>query len=117
MLVCCKLLFAVLCFNSRCTAYTGPLPSAWATNGAFPALIVLYLDAPSLTGTVPAAWGREDAFPSLVRLQLGSTGLAGSLPPDWGMETSFQQLTHLLIVNCSITGRFCARPAAIAVVS
>ena len=83
----------------------GPLPPAWADEGAFTALALLFAFETRLTGSLPSAWGRTGSLPSLVRLELGSTGLIGTLPPEWGSATAFQQLVYFLILNCSITGR------------
>ena len=59
---------------------TGSLPESWASNGAFPSLLVLGLGDTNVTGTFPANWATTQAFPQLQVLALDSTRLHGSLP-------------------------------------
>lgn len=90
---------------------TGTLPSAWGTEGHFPALMLLSLSLTNLTGSLPPSWGGQGAFPTLEVLDIGFgadgiSHLSGTLPYEWGNAAAFQQVKTLAIANCNITGSF-----------
>ncbi|KAI7845437.1 hypothetical protein COHA_000989 [Chlorella ohadii] len=83
---------------------SGPLPDAWAADGAFLNLTDLAIENNSFTGSLPASWGRAGAFPNVWRIWLDDNKLTGTLPPSWGGEGALKNLTWLKLHNNFLEG-------------
>lgn len=62
-------------------ALSGPLPEAWGSKGALPALQSLMLSLNAFSGTLPASWA---ALRGVKTLTVAGNALVGPLPAEWG---------------------------------
>ena len=62
--------------------FDGNLPANWSADGTS-VLKELYLNDCDFAGPLPEAWGSPEAFPALEVLALQSNRLEGGLPSEW----------------------------------
>ena len=86
-------------------SFSGELPAAWGSPGAFKQLSYLEFSSTGVTGALPAEWGSPHGFQKLQILYCeDSVQLGGTLPESWADPGAFPNLREMVISNTSVSG-------------